>query len=256
VSDSGHEASRARAVRLQRYLAEAGFGSRRACELLIREGRVAVGGADAEIGCTVIPGVDHVTVDGRTVAAERKEYWLLHKPIGVVSTSKDTHGRRTVVDVVPARGRVFPVGRLDMDTTGVLVLTNDGSLAHALLHPSREVTKEYEARVSGRVTARERERLQSGVQLEDGPTLPAEVEVLRQSHDECRVRLRLREGRKRQVRRMLKAVGHEVISLHRTRFGPLGIEGLPPGGCRELSDEEIRSLWEAAGAAPEEAFHV
>jgi len=234
------------AERLQRYLAKAGLGSRRACDELIGEGRVMVDGVVAEVGRKITPGVERVTVDGRTLEAQPKEYWLLNKPAGVVATAKDTHGRPTVVDLVAARGRVFPVGRLDMDTTGVLVLTNDGEFAHALIHPRHEVVKEYEVTVRGRVSAQTLDRLRRGVELEDGLTLPAEVDVLQEEQHSSVIRLRLREGRKRQVRRMLKAVGHRVVALNRSHFGPLSAGGLDEGASRELTDREVGELLGAA----------
>lgn len=234
-------------MRLQKFLAQAGVGSRRHCEDVIRAGRVHVDGLPALLGSSVDPARQRVTVDGVEVGAEAKEYWLLNKPLGVISTASDPQGRPTVVESVPSRGRVFPVGRLDGDSSGVIILTNDGDLTARLLHPRYEVEKEYIATVRGDITSAAVEALRQGVALEDGPSWPAEVEVLHRggrSPDRRTTTLRvvIHEGRKRQVRRMLEAVGHRVISLHRRRFGAVDDGDLPLGHARPLSDAEVRAL--------------
>jgi 23S rRNA pseudouridine2605 synthase len=224
-------------VRLNRYLASAGVGSRRAVDELIRDARVTVNGAVAELGTSVGVG-DEVCVDGRPVSAERQTWVLLHKPTGVVTTASDPQRRRTVLDLVGSPLRLFPVGRLDMDTTGALLLTNDGLLAHRLMHPSHEVDKVYEAEVEGRPDAAALARLRSGIELDDGPTAPAQVRELAPG----RIELRIHEGRNRQVRRMCEAVGHPVVHLHRSAYAGLTVDGLAPGQWRELEPAELDRL--------------
>ncbi|GAB4242098.1 MAG: pseudouridine synthase [Thermoleophilia bacterium] len=237
--------------RLQKYLASAGLGSRRACEDLIREGRVRVNGQIAQLGASVDPDQDVVEVDGHNVRPQPLEYWLLNKPAGVVTTASDPQGRQTVLRYVPARSRVYPVGRLDFDTTGVLLLTNDGELTNRLLHPRFGVSKEYEVVVRGRLGSTEKHELERGVVLEDGPTAPAQVRIVDVPGQETRLAITIHEGRKRQIKRMMEAVGHPVIKLHRTRFGPLTDRGLAPGEARPLRRREIERLWEA-GRGPKE----
>ncbi len=238
-------------VRLQKALAEAGLGSRRACEQLIRAGRVTVDGAVADLGCVVDPDGQVICVDGRRVLAEAKEYWLLNKPAGVLSAASDARGRRTVVDLVPTEARIYPVGRLDLATTGVLLLTNDGELAARLLHPRYHVTKEYFVKVRGLVTEEECELLRRGVSLEDGLTAPAGVRILKRGVEKGRptttLRLVLHEGRKRQVRRMMEVLGHPVLALHRMRFAGLSGAGLAPGESRRLSEPEVKALLKRVG---------
>jgi 23S rRNA pseudouridine2605 synthase len=229
-------------VRLQRVLASAGLGSRRSCEDLIRQGRVTVDGRVAGLGESVDPETQDIRVDGAAILSEPLEYWLLNKPQGVVSTAKDPQRRPTVVDSVPTDARVFPVGRLDVDTTGVLLVTNDGSLTHRLLHPSFGVEKEYYAVVVGRVTDAQARNLADGVVLEEGITAPAKVRVLSAGATRSELRVRIHEGRNRQMRRMLDAIGHPVVTLHRTRFGPLSDEGLAVGSVRRLTPTEVRRL--------------
>ncbi len=230
------------AERLQRFLASAGLGSRRACEELIRAGRVTVDGVVADIGAQVEPGIQWVEVDGRPVQSQTREYWLLNKPRGVISTASDPQGRKTVVDCVPAGVRVYPVGRLDRDTTGLLILTNDGDLAHRLLHPRFGVDKEYRVSAKGCLSEREATILREGVRLDDGMTAPAEVDVLRVGEGRTELVMRIHEGRNRQVRRMLEAVGHPVTALHRSRLAGLSDRGLQIGKARRLSLREIESL--------------
>jgi 23S rRNA pseudouridine2605 synthase len=222
-------------VRLNAYLARAGVASRRKADELIKAGRVLVNGEPGQLNTFVARG-DRVEVDGREVTKQPLTYVLLHKPAGIVTTASDPHGRPTVVDLVAHDVRVVPVGRLDADTTGALLLTNDGELAHRLAHPKYEVEKVYEAEVEGEPSDEALQRLAAGVDLEDGPTAPAEVRRLGPST----VELSIHEGRNRQVRRMLDAVGHPVRRLHRSRYAGLTVDDLAPGEWRELAGEELR----------------
>ena len=224
-------------MRLNAYLARAGIASRRGADELIRAGRVRVNGEEAGLTTVVSPG-DRVEVDGEAVEPEPLTYVLLHKPAGVVTTARDPQGRPTVVGLVGHQRRVVPVGRLDADTTGALLLTNDGPLANRLAHPRYEVDKVYEAEVEGRPSAEAIRRLTEGVELEDGPTAPAAVRRLSPS----RLELVLHEGRKRQVRRMCEAVGHPVRRLHRREYARLTVEDLEPGAWRELRPDEVERL--------------
>jgi 23S rRNA pseudouridine2605 synthase len=224
-------------VRLNAYLARAGIASRRGAEELIRAGRVTVNGKIAGLATFVEAG-DRVEVDRDEVAPEPLTYVLLHKPAGVVTTARDPHGRPTVVGLVGHERRIVPVGRLDADTTGVLLLTNDGPLAHRLMHPRYEVDKVYEAEVEGEPSDDALESLRRGVELDDGPTAPADVRRLGPS----RVELTLHEGRKHQVKRMLAAVGHRVTRLQRRSYAGLTVDGLAPGEWRELSAGEVARL--------------
>jgi len=224
-------------VRLNAYLARAGVASRRKSDELIKAGRVRVNGEPGQLN-TFVGADDRVEVDGKPVAKQRLAYLLLHKPAGVVTTARDPQGRPTVVDLVAHESRVVPVGRLDADTTGALLLTNDGELAHRLAHPRYGVEKVYEADVEGRPTEEALQLLCEGVDLDDGRTAPAEAGLLGPS----RVELMLHEGRKHQVKRMLEAVGHPVTRLHRSRYAGLALEGLEPGAWRELEPFEIERL--------------
>jgi 23S rRNA pseudouridine2605 synthase len=230
-------------VRLNAFLARAGVASRRRSDELIQAGRVRVNGALGELH-TVVGPRDVVEVDGRPVSAQPLSYVLLHKPPGVVTTARDPHGRPTVVDLVRHDARVVPVGRLDADTTGALLLTNDGPLAHRLAHPRYGVPKVYEVEVEGVPGQQALEALRDGVELEDGRTSPAEVRALAPA----RLELTLHEGRKHQVKRMCEAVGHPVRRLHRSLYAGLGLDGLDPGQWRELTADELRELRAAAGA--------
>jgi 23S rRNA pseudouridine2605 synthase len=239
-------------VRLQKALAQAGFASRRGSEELIKAGRVTVDGVTAELGASADPDTQVIAVDGRPIAAEAKEYWLLNKPAGVLSAVTDARGRRTVTDCVPTRARVFPVGRLDLDSTGLVLLTNDGDLAGRLLHPRFHVEKEYQVRVRGVVGRDAIEILRRGVPLEDGMTAPAAIEVLGVTRPDgggpqTSLKIVVHEGRKRQVRRMLETVGHRVVALHRSRFDSLTDAGLLPGQARRLSDAELERLRKHTG---------
>jgi 23S rRNA pseudouridine2605 synthase len=229
-------------MRLNAYLARAGIASRRGAEDLIRAGRVRVNGEVAGLA-TSVERRDSVEVDGARVEPEPLAYILLHKPAGVVTTARDPHGRPTVVGLVGHGSRVVPVGRLDADTTGALLLTNDGPLAHRLMHPRYEVDKVYEADVEGEPNEGDLARLREGIELEDGPVAPARVEVVGPG----RVRLTIHQGRKRQVKRMLEAVGHPVRRLHRSSYAGLTLDGLEPGEWRELSAEEVRRLHAPGG---------
>jgi 23S rRNA pseudouridine2605 synthase len=227
-------------MRLNAFLARAGVASRRGADELIKAGRVRVNGEDARLD-TFVGDADTVEVDGRAVSAQGLAYVLLHKPAGVVTTARDPGGRPTVVQLVPSAPRVVPVGRLDADTTGALLLTNDGELAHRLAHPRYEVAKVYEAEVEGEPTDAVLAALAEGVELEDGRTAPAQARRLAPS----RIELTIHEGRKHQVKRMCEAVGHPVRLLHRSTYAGLTLDGLEPGRWRELTDAEVESLREA-----------
>lgn len=265
-------------MRLQKFLARAGVASRRASEVLIEEGRVSVNGEVlTSLGVKVDPSCDRVAVDGQPVTLpDGKVTIVLHKPAGYMTSMSDPHAEHTVAELVPTDEipGLFPVGRLDTDTTGLLLFSTDGELGHSLLHPRKHVTKEYVALVEGKLTEEDAARLRKGIRLHDGMTLPADVRILRGEERKRAERLigfdelasgyakrhagrgsrsvlekegtyvivGLREGRKRQVRRMLKEVGHPVIALHRESFGPLSLSPLPRGSWRELSPEEVEDL--------------
>lgn len=240
--------------RLQKVLARIGLGSRRVCEGLIVERRITVNGEVPVLGRRIDPNVDEVELDGVPLPVlPGLVHYVLNKPAGVVSTAEDTHGRPTVVSLVPDDPRVFPVGRLDMDSEGLLILTNDGRLTHRLTHPSFGVPKEYLVEVEAEPSAGDVRRLREGIDLEDGPTAPARVAVVAPSL----LRIVIHEGRNRQVRRMCEAVGHPVTRLVRTRIGPLTDPTLQPGAWRPLTIDEVRALAAAAlptddpGSAPE-----
>ena len=224
-------------MRLNAFIARAGVASRRKADDLIKAGRVTVNGELGQLN-TFVGADDDVRLDGKPLTKQRIAYVLLNKPGGVVTTARDPQGRRTVVDVVSHPSRVVPVGRLDADTTGALLLTNDGDLAHRLAHPRYEVDKVYEVECWSQPTEDDLVRLRDGVELEDGRTSPAEVRRIDGAH----IELVLHEGRNRQVRRMFEAVGHRVKRLHRSRYGPLTLEGLEPGAWRELEASEVQLL--------------
>jgi 23S rRNA pseudouridine2605 synthase len=224
-------------MRLNAYLARAGVASRRRADELIKAGRVRVNGASGQLN-TIVHSGDVVAVDGERVRLRELTYLLLHKPAGVVTTVRDPHGRRTVVDLVGRPAGVVPVGRLDADTTGALLLTNDGQLAHRLAHPRYDVDKVYVAEVDGAPLDETLRLLADGVDLEDGPTAPARVRRLAPS----RLELTIHEGRKHQVKRMLETVGHPVRSLHRSGYAGLSLAGLEPGRWRDLTSDEVASL--------------
>ena len=228
--------------RLQKVLARVGIGSRRVCEDLIAEGRVTVDGEVAVLGRRVDVETALIELDSSPIGVRPDlVHYLLNKPAGVVTTADDPQGRPTVVGLVPAEPRVFPVGRLDVDTEGLLLLTNDGELAHRLTHPSFGVEKEYVAELEGSPSRAALRRLREGVELDDGTTAPARAALLEPSV----VRLTVHEGRNRQVRRMCDAVGHPVVRLIRTRIGLLADRSLAPGAWRELTGDEVRSLQRA-----------
>ncbi len=224
-------------MRLNAYLARSGVASRRGADELIRAGRVRVNGEAGELN-TFVESRDLVELDGRPLAPQSLAWILLHKPAGVVTTARDPQGRPTVVGLVTHASRVVPVGRLDADTTGALLLTNDGELAHRLAHPRYGVEKVYDADVEGRPSDETLRRLAEGLELDDGPTAPAGVSRLGPG----RLRLTLHEGRKHQVKRMCAAVGHPVERLHRSRYAGLTLQGLAPGDWRELTSEEVADL--------------
>jgi len=224
-------------MRLNAYLARAGIASRRKADELIKAGRVSVNGEPGQLNTFVERG-DRVEVDGGTVAPQTLAYVLLHKPAGVVTTAHDPHGRPTVVGLVEHESRVVPVGRLDADTTGALLLTNDGELAHRLAHPRYGVEKTYVAEVEGDPRDAALRALREGIELDDGPTAPARARRLGRS----RVELTIHEGRKHQVKRMLAAVGHPVTRLHRSGYAGLDVSGLEEGRWRELSGDEVARL--------------
>ena len=224
-------------MRLNAYLARSGIASRRAADELIKAGRVRVNGEPGQLN-TFVGGEDRVEVDGREVFPQKLTYLLLHKPAGVVTTASDPQGRPTVVELVPNEPRVVPVGRLDADTTGALLLTNDGPLAHKLAHPRYGVEKVYEVDVEGEPDDDTLRALAEGVDLDDGRTAPARVRRLGPN----RIELVLHEGRNRQVKRMLEAVGHPVVRLHRSAYAGLTLKDIEPGAYRELTRDEISAL--------------
>jgi len=232
--------------RLQKVLARTGVGSRRVCEDLIVDGRVTVNGEVPVLGRRVDTAVDVIELDGVPLPVRPGlVHYLVNKPAGVVSTAEDTHGRPTVVGLVPEEPRVFPVGRLDRDSEGLIIVTHDGELTHRLTHPSYGVPKEYLVQVEGEPSPGAVRQLREGVDLEDGPTAPARVAVVSASL----LRMVIHEGRNRQIRRMCEAVGHPVVRLVRTRIGPLADPSLPPGSYRPLTFDEVRGLAAAAVAA-------
>ena len=241
-----HDAEPAANMRLQKFLARAGAASRRGSEDLISAGRVCVNGVVVtELGVKVDPALDSVTFDGVVLHIDEAPVYLaLNKPIGLVTTMSDPQGRPTVADLVPAAEHpgLFPVGRLDADTTGLLLFTTDGELSHRLLHPRWHVEKVYLARIDGTVTDRRLAPLRTGIRLDDGMTSPARVAILGNSGGTTRVEIAISEGRKRQVRRMFSALHHPVLELHRETFGPIGLGGLAPGAWRHLSADEVAAL--------------
>jgi 23S rRNA pseudouridine2605 synthase len=236
---------------LQKVLARAGIGSRRACEAVIAAGRVRVDGEVAMLGRRVDVEGARITIDGvPVVVATDLVHWLLNKPTGYVTTAHDPQGRPTVLDLVPAEPRVFPVGRLDRDTEGLIVMTNDGDLAQLLAHPRYGVEKEYLAEVEGIPSPAALRMLREGVELDDGPTQPARVQLVQRRSDRSALSITIHEGRKRQVRRMCDAIGHPVARLVRVRVGPVSDRRLPPGDWRELTPAEVRALYAAALGTP------
>lgn len=233
-------------MRLVKYLAHGGVASRRQAEKIIANGRITVGGEVVTDPARDVGEADDVRVDGSPVGTEALEVWAVNKPAGVVSTAKEPGERPAVVQLVDSPARLYPVGRLDADSTGLLLLTNDGALANRLTHPRYGVAKTYLARLGKPPSDRDLSRLRNGLQLEDGPTAP--TEVTRVSRQE--IEIVLREGRNRQVRRMVEAIGNRVVSLKRTGFGPLRLGRLAKGGARRLSAREIEALRETGGNGP------
>ena len=232
-------------VRLQKFLAMAGIASRRACETLILDGRVQVNGKIVkELGIKVDPDVDEVRVDGEICRIKMKPvYIIMNKPKGVLTTVKDPFGRPTIIDLLAGvKERVFPVGRLDKDTEGLLIITNDGELSYKLMHPKHQIDKTYIAKVMGVPDEKDIRRLRKGIFLEDGKTAPAKVRILKKGKNFAVLEIIIHEGRKRQVRRMCEAIGHPVLSLRRTRIGNLTLRGLAPGGWRYMTEEEVNYL--------------
>lgn len=230
-------------VKLQKFLASCGVASRRECERLIADGRVSVNGDLAGVGSRIDASSDVVTLDGVVLAHERNVYVVLNKPKGVVTSVKDSHHRRTVLDLITGVDtRIFPIGRLDMDVTGTLLLTNDGELTHRLSHPKFEIDKIYLAWVAGHVGHEALRRLRKGVRLEDGMTAPARANVVKKEGNSTLIRLTIHEGRKRLVKRMCAAVGHPVHDLRRIRIGTIESQGLMPGEWRYLNEDEIEDL--------------
>jgi 23S rRNA pseudouridine2605 synthase len=229
-------------MRLGKYLAHSGVASRRAAEELIRAGRVTVADKVVTDPARDVDESSGVLVDGEAVAPESLEVHVLNKPAGVVSTARDTHGRRTVTELVPSGRRLYPVGRLDAETTGLILLTNDGELANRLTHPRYEVPRTYLARVQGPVPEHALRHLREGVEIDDGLTAPAKVRQI----EKGTIELTIHEGRKRQVRRMFDAVGHPVTELTRIAFGPLRLKDLAPGQHRRLTAAEVERLRESA----------
>ena len=230
-------------MRLVKYLAHGGVASRRSAERIIAAGRVTVRGEVVTDPARDVSGEDDVRVDGSPVSEESLEVWAVNKPAGVVSTAREPGARQAVVSLVRSNARLYPVGRLDADTTGLLLLTNDGELANRLTHPRYEVSKAYRAELRRPPSEADLRKLAAGVVLEDGPTAPAEVRRIGERH----VEIVLREGRNRQVRRMVEAVGNEVLALRRVRFGRIELGDLPMGKARRLSTEEVALLWKDAG---------
>ncbi len=230
-------------MRLAKYLAHGGVASRRKAEEIIAKGIVTVGGEVVTDPARDVNDGDDVRVNGAPVGAEAREVWAVNKPVGVVSTAREPGERRAVVELVDSKARLYPVGRLDADSTGLLLLTNDGALANQLTHPRYEVPKTYRARLGKPPRESELRRLREGVELEDGPTAPARVEKV----GEREVEIVLREGRNRQVRRMVEAVGNRVVALNRIAFGPLQLGGMGVGKSRRLTAKEIADLRAAGG---------
>ncbi|HEX6667276.1 MAG TPA: pseudouridine synthase [Solirubrobacterales bacterium] len=230
-------------MRLAKFLAHGGVASRRKAEEIIGKGMVTVGGEVVTDPARDVDAGSDVRVNGAPIGAESREVWAVNKPAGVVSTAREPGDRPAVVELVDSPARLYPVGRLDADSTGLLLLTNDGELANRLTHPRYEVAKTYRARLRVPIAERDLERLRRGVELEDGPTGPAEVRKV----GEREIEIVLREGRNRQVRRMVEAVGNRVVGLRRVGFGPLSLGRLAEGGSRRLSEAEVAQLREASG---------
>lgn len=230
-------------MRINRYLAQCGVAGRRACDKIVAEGRVTVNGRLADLGCEVEEG-DIVNVDGKTVTVKKQEYYLLHKPKGYLSTVSDDKGRKTVMDILGSGvGRVYPVGRLDYDSEGLLILTTDGDLAQHLTHPSNEVPKTYMVKVEGRLTEADLNPIRSGIEIEGGyVTKKCRAHIIETNKEFTKVEMVLREGKNREIRKMFAAIGREVILLKRTKVGELSLRGLERGAFRKLTPAEVAYL--------------
>lgn len=230
-------------MRINRYLAQCGVAGRRACDKIVAEGRVTVNGRLADLGCEVEEG-DIVKVDGKTVTVKKQEYYLLHKPKGYLSTVSDDKGRKTVMDILGSGvGRVYPVGRLDYDSEGLLILTTDGDLAQHLTHPSNEVPKTYMVKVEGRLTEADLNPIRSGIEIEGSyVTKKCRAHIIETNKEFTKVEMVLREGKNREIRKMFAAIGREVILLKRTKVGELSLRGLERGAFRKLTPAEVEYL--------------
>lgn len=238
----------AKGERLQKILAARGVASRRAVEQMILDGRISLNGRIAGLGDRAIPGQDEILLDGQPLPEVSKlRHILLYKPAGYITSASDPRGRRTVLDLLPQGERLYPVGRLDYATSGLLLVTNDGELTNALLHPRQEVDKIYHCAVRGRVTADKLQRLEEGILLSDGMTAPARARLLRMDGANSVIRLVIHEGRNRQVRRMMAACGLEVVWLQRAGFAGLTLQGLRPGQWRDLTADELKALRRLGG---------
>ncbi len=230
-------------MRLNKFLADCGIASRRACDKLIAEGKVKVNGKVAQVGCMVEEDVDRIEVVGKRLEPKKRDYYIvLHKPKGYVTTSNDEFGRKTVMDLIDIKTRLYPVGRLDYDTEGLLILTNDGYTANKLTHPSHEIDKVYIARISGELTRSEIAQLEQGVMVDGVKTAPAVVQVMSGDEHHTRVKITIHEGRNRQVKKMFEAVGREVEFLKRTSVGKVKLGGLSRGKYRFCTPKEIDYL--------------
>jgi 23S rRNA pseudouridine2605 synthase len=231
-------------IRINKYLASLGVASRREIDRYIEEGRVSVNGVKINQGVKVT-AKDKILIDGKPVKVEKtkKVYYMLNKPSGVLSTAKDDRGRKTVVDIVKSSERIFPIGRLDMDTEGLILLTNDGELFNRLMHPKAEIYKEYNVVAKYEIKDKDIHQLKIGVKLEDGKTLPARVRILKRDGGKTYLKIAIREGRNRQIRRMLEAIGHPVVSLTREKIADLELGQLKVGEYRELTPKEVRYLY-------------
>ena len=233
-------------IRLQKFLAEAGIASRRKCEQLILDGKISVNGQTVqELGTKIVPNVDKITYCGKPVEnQENKVYILLNKPIGYVTTAKDQFNRDTVLNLVKVKERIVPVGRLDMYTSGALILTNDGEFVYKVTHPKHEITKTYTVTVKGIIQNEENKKLKQGVQIEDYTTRPAKVKILKTDleKDISRLEITIHEGKNRQVRKMCESVGRKVLALHRSKIGNIGVKDLKLGTWRYMKKQEIESL--------------
>lgn len=233
-------------IRIQKALSRAGVMSRRAAEEAIKDGRVAIDGRTAVLGDRLDPTTETLTLEGVSVIVDPEiETHLLYKPVGVVSTARDPEGRLTVVDLVPSDARLYPVGRLDADSEGLILVSNDGELTNLVTHPRYGITKKYLAKVKGRVTSATLRSLVAGVTLDDGPARALETRLVDVGESESLVELLMGEGRNREVRRMMETVGHQVTRLVRTAIGPIADPGLPPGESRRLTHAERRRLIES-----------